>query len=1651
MCLCAVSLQGMAQDNVLDSKSAEPRFKAENFGFNAIDLYQSRFLYGDSVKYINEKFNENITVGVALHFDKILQRIPVGYIPSTNYGIYVEKDINKLNALRLNFFSGKYQQAQRSIPMRKYQLELLHQFNWTRYFGGYNPYRRVEATTRWGLGAFYSKRLDEVEVGSMFIMGAGARIQLNPTVSLGVEPYVAFSSDNVDFSGSQNFRKYDILYGSDVTFAYTFQGEAFKQEVRSRFAGRTFVDFGLGAQFEPSMAYSLRTGEIPFLETAGPSLRLGVGHWISPGIGLRVSGNLSASNWNSVLIDANEQTNKPAYDYRAKNVLTNGRLDFLFSPYYYLTGKRAKRFDVNAIVGWEFGHMTKTAYSPADQLKTTYDGMAAGLQFHYTYDKNVALYVEPRISLANYDVPYAGIYSDYVDHYRDYLFSLTAGLEYSVNEYRFLGKKQQPSKFNPHIAFSVLGGANYLFTFKDYADDFYMDYNAGIAGEMQITPYSGVRVMADYSQLSYRDIYGYTQRSMEDNTLVSDTALYTGKYGYVNLSADYVFDLGTLLQGYNKANRWDIALAFGPVLSTRVSKKAILSKSETLLPGITPEVDYTRIAKSSLGVQVGIPVSYRLTPRLELLFEPRARFFSDSYIDQDNSAGPTRVLNAQLGLRYSINDHYYVPTDSLDEYFTPKPGHLFSYVGVGAQTPQALGDMGPRVEAGIGYWFNPGIATRASINLTSHDWKKSQVLGQSVDLRQLTASGRLDLMLAPFDYLANRYDRPFGFNFILGWEYGMMLRGNMTETLIDRYNAFSSGFQLRYNRNAYHTFYLEPRYTYNLTAKNNYQYSLVAGMEMGANEYAFKASKRQPDVFSPEFSFAVLGGLGYIYNGKEYVDAPISDFAGGIAAEYKFTPYSGVRLTATYANYRQRELYDSPSGDNGVVTSGLRNYNVDYMNLGLDYVFDVTTLLHGYEYGRRWNAALALGPTYGYKAATSEKALREGYTPTFESDSYSEDAKEGYWGAQVGIPVSYRLDNNWSVMFEPRMKFSPKHLFNQGSAYPFLQYDALLGMKYTPDEELYNRLEELNKTEGARRDFINYAMGLQYAAGTDMPFGSTGGVQFGLGYGRWMNPLLGVRAGGEIAASHLNSVSLSGTDLYLKSARVGGRVDMMVNPLAFSRNYTSSRFSTALLLGWEVGAKVDALYSHLDIHAYNSFSLGAQLRMLTDENHALYIEPRYMVDDRLVSVTAGLEYAITENRFRSSKNQPGVFKPYYNVGLAGGVSYRFLSSISEGLPQLGATVGLSGEYHFTPYSGVRITADYAEVTNGMEYNGKGMRVGHANTGFDYMFDLSTLFAGYTPDRRLDVSLAAGPVFSTRTSDGNDHVKQLAESSVGAQVGFPVQYRITDNLGISLEPRAQAFFNGDYAGINAGRNLITNVQAGVKYTLNEEDYEYLKSSEYASSRRDFINYAMGLQYAAGSGMPFGSTGGVQFGLGYGRWMNPLMGIRFGGEIAASHLNSVSLSGTNLLLKSARVGGRVDMMVNPFAFSRSYTPSRFGAALLLGWEVGGKVDALYSHLDVHAYNSLSLGAQLRMLTDENHALYIEPRYMVDDRLVSVTAGLEYAITENRFRSSKNQPGVFKPYYNLGLAGGVSYRFLSSISEGLPQLGATVGLSGEYHFTP
>lgn len=1034
VCVCSMPLWVMGQSAVQGGDSEESRFKAEDFGFNAIDVRQSRFLYGDSAEYRNRRFYDNLSVGVVWHYDKIHERMPQGYKGSLNYGLFIEKELSKLHSLRLLFYEGSYQQRVRPVRMNKYQIELMHSFNWTRFFGGYNPYRRLDAVTSLGVGAFCSERVDKVKVGPMLIAGAGARIQLSPLFVLGVEPYVALASDSIDHSGNMNYRKYDVLYGLDVSLAYTFHEEKFRREAHKRYAGKTFVDFGLGVQLEPYVGFHLHPNEVPFFATAGPKLKLGVGHWVSPEFAVRAAANLSSSNWDNVHIEANMLTNHPAYDIQMKNVLANGRIDLLFNPYYTFTGRNDNRFGINAVVGWEYGWMIKTAYDPEDMLSKYYDGFSGGLQLRYNYDEYTALYLEPRLTLANYSIPYAAPYEEYVKHYRDYLLSVTAGLEFGANEFRFSGRAKQPSPFTPHFSVSLQGGLSHLFLTKEYVGDFYIDYSAGLAGEMQLTPYSGVRVMADYSRLSNRDIYPYTQRMIVgENTLLSDTALCIGKYGFVNVSADYMFDLGTLLQGYDEANRWDVAFAIGPVFSQRMSERAVVSKDEMLWEfrgdnpvATAPKVDHSRVARRSLGLQLGIPVSYRIGSRIDVRFEPRARFFSKDYVKQSHYQGFTKILNAQLGLRYTLNERY-----------------------------------------------------------------------------------------------------------------------------------------------------------------------------------------------------------GSIVRPQQY-----------------------------------------------------------------------------YDY---------------------------------------------------------------------------------------------------------------------RHDFVNYAIGIQYAAGSGIPFGSTGGIQLGLGAGRWLHSLWGVRFGAEVAASHIATIQSSGTGLLLKSARFCGRADLMVNPLALNRAYLPSRWGAALLLGWELGGKVDAKYTDLGKRFYNSLSLGAQLRYHTDGHHAIYIEPRYTLDDHLLSMTAGLEFAMTEHRFRSRKYQPDAFIPHYSIGFSGGVNHLLLPCVYAGSRQLDFDLGFSGEYRFTPYSGARLTLDYSRLANGTLLDGQLVNygIGHLNMGVDYMLDLSTLFAGYTSNRCWEVSLAAGPVLSARVAADKGHAQRLNRFALGAQFGIPVQYRFTERLGILLEPRFR-MFGPDYAAprytIGGFTSKILNVQMGMKYTF-----------------------------------------------------------------------------------------------------------------------------------------------------------------------------------------------------------------------------------------
>ena len=180
-------LKSIAQDHVPASDEEEIKFHAEDFGFNAIDLHQKRFLYGDSIVY-DSIFHDVLSVGVLWRYNKIHEFTSQGYEGTLNYGVFVEKELSKLSALRLSLYGGTYQQISRPNLMNMYHAELQYLFNWTRLFGGYNPYRKIDAVTSLGVGGFYNTQNDISEYGPQVTTGMGVRLLLNPLFVLGIDP-----------------------------------------------------------------------------------------------------------------------------------------------------------------------------------------------------------------------------------------------------------------------------------------------------------------------------------------------------------------------------------------------------------------------------------------------------------------------------------------------------------------------------------------------------------------------------------------------------------------------------------------------------------------------------------------------------------------------------------------------------------------------------------------------------------------------------------------------------------------------------------------------------------------------------------------------------------------------------------------------------------------------------------------------------------------------------------------------------------------------------------------------------------------------------------------------------------------------------------------------------------------------------------------------------------------------------------------------------------------------------------------------------------------------------------------------------------------------------------------------------------------------
>ncbi len=349
---------------------------------------------------------------------------------------------------------------------------------------------------------------------------------------------------------------------------------------------------------------------------------------------------------------------------------------------------------------------------------------------------------------------------------------------------------------------------------------------------------------------------------------------------------------------------------------------------------------------------------------------------------------------------------------------------------------------------------------------------------------------------------------------------------------------------------------------------------------------------------------------------------------------------------------------------------------------------------------------------------------------------------------------------------------------------------------------------------------------------------------------------------------------------------------------------------------------------------------------------------------------------------------------------------------------------------------------------------------------DYLFNLSTHFQGYNPARQAEVSMMAGAGLTYSTLSASHSRATTPEVRAGLQFKF-----VTGPMGtINIEPYVG--FAGDDTDLSNKKNwrrydLFYGINVNYGFYLSDNLSKEARLSILKARLADermvepttmerwrtpwFVEFSDGLVFANSPHLDFYETLGHQTSLSVGRWLSPVIGIR---ATATSRISKwdESIDEVTETGSSARTtygnhyyGARVEAMLNPFGFSKSFKWNNpWGAYLLFGGELG-KLKAHSStdytnrnsqtyDLGLHLYHRLSQDLQVFAEPRFTHTIYTEARLTDGSRsmnhinAMAIDLGLTVMIRSHRY-ALLNEMDDAQHYtyrnikgWRVGLAGGV-----------------------------
>lgn len=666
----------------------------------------------------------------------------------------------------------------------------------------------------------------------------------------------------------------------------------------------------------------------------------------------------------------------------------------------------------------------------------------------------------------------------------------------------------------------------------------------------------------------------------------------------------------------------------------------------------------------------------------------------------------------------------------------------------------------------------------------------------------------------------------------------------------------------------------------------------------------------------------------------------------GFSLSKQFDKFNSMRLAATYLKGMAN------SGD------GMMTYN--RWDMKADYLFDVTSYLMGYRYGRLGSihTVAGLGLTYVPKGVHR-------YMPHF----------------QTGLHFRYHMGNHLYLYVEPQMVLYPSAddvtpMRNSMLAWsPRLDFGAMYNFTSHPTVKVgYKNQGWMDQV------FIQGGLGMTFQASALKGNGSPAkGATAFVNLGKWFG-VLGGRLGLYTQAWH-NSEALY--DRVYGSA--GGRAEVLLNMnRLFNPQNHQPRVEVNGFAGWEIGAvdyRINPLHTG-QLSLSNGFTAGGNVVYYATPQLGLMLEARYerpqfdrtlrngmeqQVVQKNMSVALGLEIRRREESFRNLRETYGSqYRPYWFTELAGG--------ITEGVQDLTPSVirnniGGSGKWafgrSFTPYSSLRFSVGTSQL-----------KTTYYNTaypfylGLDYQLDLLNVLMGYDPQRKMDFSLLVGANYLHNAVHGAD--------ALGGNVALQAGVKLGQHVDLFLEPALKFYRKEVFEGAKQLRNLrtIADLHLGLRYRFEEFGGTFGESKRKDWADGLFVRMAAGVNKITPS--PGAGAGGTAD-LSVGKWFN-FLGVRLSG------FGTYTFDSRNYRQVSGRqeehtqfVGGRLEGMLALADFWKTEEVPLFDVNLIGGWVTGlVRNNSAYNLEKTKGMNGYAFSTQIKWNVNSHWGLFVEPRF-------------------------------------------------------------------------